>query len=160
VAKNLNTRLGQQFQNSFKIVVVENLARRDVPETPEELLSVERKAGDDHLAHAVLGALVDLDSIGDSVSSVVKLRLRIELGVQISVGLVGGFGALPPALDSHAVGDFTGLDTNRSVKRAGGKGEDALPVSAIPQIYLARSDGDDHLDCTGIWLLRIHRDAH
>src|SRR5947209_3032711 len=98
VAKDLNTRLGQEFQNSFKIVVVENLARRDVPETPEQLLSVERKPRDDHLAHAVLRALVDLDPVGDTVSSVVKFRFRIDLGVEISVGLVGGFGALPPAL--------------------------------------------------------------
>src|SRR2546428_305679 len=47
VAQDINPPLGPKIQNRFKIVLVKNLARGNVPETPEQLLRLPRKAPDD-----------------------------------------------------------------------------------------------------------------
>src|SRR6266705_2701849 len=85
----------QDWEQLLEVGNVEYLTWCELPCMSQLFFCIKRKAGDNHFTHAILGAFHDVDAVRNLASGVLKIRLSVELGVQISPLPIFQFNILP-----------------------------------------------------------------
>src|SRR5712692_6264494 len=139
-AENFSTPFFKLDEKLLEVVSVEDFSPQQVPGLAQLVFAGERDSGEDQLAHAIRRAFSDGGAIDDPLRRLVEQWLRLELHFDIAAAAVFVLHAGPGRGDLDPIGDFTGLQAEKLIKRRGPKCRYTGPLDAAEAIDRAWLD--------------------